>query len=278
VTLDVAAALRLDLDGDTLWATINRPHTRNAINLDVVAGLETMVATAHEQRVKVLVLRGAGQTFCSGADLHELRRLADDPSALRSFMGRLGAVLEELECGPWITVAVVEGYAVAGGCELLLVSDVVVTATDARIGDRHVEYGLAPAAGASVRLPRAIPAAFARYLLLTGELLTGQEATEKGLATVAVEAPGLEDEVRRIVSRLLSRGHATLRTVKAMLADGRRDDASRLGRELDLFLAHVATSPDARAGLQAFRDGVRPVFDTDADVLARVDSLRGRPG
>ncbi|MEN3280302.1 MAG: enoyl-CoA hydratase [Solirubrobacteraceae bacterium] len=268
MTLELAGALRVDMDGDALWATINRPEIRNAINLEVIEGFEAMMATAHEQRVKVVVLRGAGRTFCSGADLHELHRLADDPQALRSFMRRLGAVLDQLERAPWVTVAVVEGYAVAGGCELLLACDIVLTAFDARIGDRHVEYGLVPAAGASVRLPRAIPPALARYLLLTGEMLSGQEAVDHGLATIAVEAQDLEDEAERIASRLLSRGHATLKTVKAMLADGRRDDASRLGRELDLFLAHVATSPDARAGLAAFRDGVRPVFDADTDVLA----------
>jgi enoyl-CoA hydratase/carnithine racemase len=254
-------SVRLRFDGDVLWALIDRPETRNAINRAVVTGLEQMVAAAHEQQVKVVVIRGAGGTFCSGADLHEVRLLADDPAGLESFMVRFGAVLEDLERAPWVTVAVIEGHAVAGGCELLLASDIAITATTARIGDRHVEYGLAPAAGASVRLPRAVAPAFARYLLLTGELLSGEDAAQKGLAAIAVEPDALDDEVGRIVARLRSRGRATLKTVKAMLDQAPRGEIQPLlRRELDLFLEHVATASDARRGLTAFHLGEEASF------------------
>jgi enoyl-CoA hydratase/carnithine racemase len=250
--------LLLSVEGDLLRATIDRPHTRNAIDLDVIAGLETLLDTAREAGVKAVVLRGAGGTFCSGADLRALRALIDDPPALRSFMARLGAVLEELERAPWVNVAVVEGYAVAGGCELLLACDIVVASTEARIGDRHVEHDLVPAAGGSVRLPRAVPALFARYLLLTGEMISGTEAAEQGLATLAVAPEGLDEEVERILARLCSRGRATLATIKTMLADGRAADLGpQLRRELDLFLAHVATDPGVRIGLDAFGDASR---------------------
>lgn len=265
-----AEAVRLSVEGELLRATIDRPQTRNAIDLDVVAGLEAMVETAREAHVKAVVLRGAGGTFCSGADLHAVRRLLDDPDGLRAFMERLGAVLEQLERAPWATVAVVEGHALAGGCELLLACDVVVAAEDALIGDRHVEYGLVPAGGGSVRLPQAVPALWARYLLLTGGMITGAEAAAKGLATIAVPAERLDEEVDRIVARLCSRGRATLATVKAMLAeDDGADTRARLRREIDLFLAHVADAPDVRIGLDAFRDRVLPVFDAPGVPAAR---------
>jgi enoyl-CoA hydratase len=256
VSVPGPAGLRLALDGDVLRATIDRPSTRNAIDLSVIEGLERMVAAAHEQRVKVVVLRGAGGTFCSGADLREVRRLLDDPSGLRSFMARFGAALEELERSPWANVAVVEGYALAGGCELLLACDVVVAGTEARIGDRHAEHGLAPAGGGSVRLPEALPPALARYLLLSGEMLSGAEAAAAGLVTSAVEPSLLETEVDRIVARLRGRGRVTLATIKTMLADdgAAEERHARLERELDLFLAH-ARSADARAGLDSFLDG-----------------------
>jgi enoyl-CoA hydratase/carnithine racemase len=256
-----AGAVRLRLDGDVLHATIDRPHARNAIDDDVVAGLEAAIETARERDVKVVVLRGAGGSFCAGADLHAIEARLDDEAALRAFLERLGAVLTGFERAPWVTLAVVEGYAVAGGCELLLACDVVLAAADARIGDRHVEYGLVPGGGASVRLPRAVAPQFARYLLLTGELITGSEAAERGLATLAVAPERLDEEVERILARLRSRGRATLATVKAMLADDRTADAApRLRREIDLFLAHLADAPDARIGLAAFRDRVAPSF------------------
>ena len=252
-------AVRLRLDGDVLHATIDRPHARNAIDHDVVAGLEAAVATARQQDVKVVVLRGAGGSFCAGADLRTIEALLDDEAALRAFLERLGAVLTSLERAPWVTLAVVEGYAVAGGCELLLACDVVVAAADARIGDRHVEHGLVPGGGSSVRLPRAVGPQFARYLLLTGELISGSEAAERGLATLAVAPERLDEEAGRIVARLRSRGRGTLATVKAMLAEDRTADAApRLRREIDLFLAHLASAPDARVGIAAFRERVAP--------------------
>jgi enoyl-CoA hydratase/carnithine racemase len=260
-----AGAVRLSVEGELLRALIDRPQARNAIDLEVVAGLEAMVETAREAQVKAVVLRGAGGTFCSGADLHEVRALIDDPTGLRSFMSRLGTVLEQLKRAPWVNVAVVEGYAVAGGCELLLACDIVVSADDALIGDRHVEYGLVPAGGGSVRLPRTVPALCARYLLLTGEMISGTEAAAKGLATIAVAPQGLDEEVDRIVARLCSRGRATLQTVKAMLVgEPDADEAARLRHEIDLFLAHVAGAPDVRIGLDAFRDRVAPTFDAPA--------------
>jgi enoyl-CoA hydratase/carnithine racemase len=251
-----AGAVRLRLDGQVLHATIDRPQARNAIDHEVVDGLAATVATAREAGVKVVVLRGAGGSFCAGADLKLVRSLLDDPAALDAFLSRLGAALTELERGSWVTVAVVEGWAVAGGCEILLACDVVVAAEDARIGDVHVVRGLVPGGGASVRLPRRVPELRARWLLLSGETLSGAEAVAAGLATFAVPPAQLDAEAARVVERLSGHGAATLATVKAMLAADPAapagDGQAALRRELDLFHAHVAGAPDARAGLDAF--------------------------
>ena len=262
MTVDAVGGVRLSGDGAVLRVLIDRPHRLNAIDLDVLAGLEAMLATAAERRVKVVVLRGVGGSFCSGADLHMVRQMAHDGPALRSFMARLGEVLEGLERAPFVSVAVVEGYAVAGGCELLLACDIAVAAEDARIGDRHVEYGLAPAAGGSVRLVGSTSAAFARYLLLTGELVSGSDAVAMGIAARAVPAEALDGEVDRLVARLASRGRGALGTVKAMLRPSSEfGSRARLERELDLFLEHMTTSSDPHVGLQAFVDGTAATFE-----------------
>lgn len=258
----MSAPVHLRLDGDVLWALLDRPDTRNAINLSVIAGLETMLATAEEHQVKVVVIRGEGGTFCSGADLHELRGLADDPVALESFMLRFGAVLDELEQAQWATVTVIEGHAVAGGCELLLASDISIAAANARIGDGHVNYGLVPAAGGSVRLPRAVAPSLARYLLLTGDTLSGAESARNGLVTMAVEPEALDERVAHVVALVRSRGRATVKTVKTMLSQEPCTEKGLLLRhEVDLFLEHMGHAPDARRGLQAFHDRVTASFD-----------------
>lgn len=246
------SAVRLREEQDVVWALIDRPSARNAIDFEVLAGLEAMVRRVRETQAKVLVLRGAGGTFCSGADLELLAELIDDPSATRSFMARLGAVLEQLEQAPWVTLAVIEGYALAGGCELMLASDIALAATDAKIGDRHAELGLLPAAGGSVRLPRTIPPMLARYLLLTGEMISGASAAEIGLVSIAVGPAELDAELDRLLRRLCDRERATIAGIKQMLAADRASLAPRLRAELSLFLSHLRDAPDARAGLHSF--------------------------
>jgi enoyl-CoA hydratase len=273
-----AGRVRLMVDRDVLWAEIDHVEARNAINSSVLSGLEHMIDLARLRRVKVVVIRGAGGTFCSGADLNELKSMRGDRAALSAFMGRLGSVLETLVSAPWVSVAVVEGHAVAGGCELLLASDIVIAAANAQIGDGHVAYGLAPAAGASIRLPRAVTPALARYLLLTGDMVTGEEAERKGLVTLSVPPEKVEVELRRVVARVSSRGRATLRTIKAMLATSGDDLRPLLHRELDLFLDHMANAPDPERGLAAFQRRQTPSFEDLAGPPNGSDPSPRQPG
>ena len=246
-------------------AVIDRPTHRNAINTAVVAGLEHAVALATSRRAHVLLITGAGGTFCSGADLHELAALRaerDQFSRLGAFMERLENVLVALHKGPFVSLAVVDGYAVAGGCEILLFCDISVAATDARIGDRHAEYGLVPAAGGSVNLVRTLPTARANYLLLTGELISGQQAAAWGIVSTAVEPGHLAETTERVLGRLTSRSHDALVATKNLIADANRlerDEALR--RERETFVRHLA-SADVAEGLAAFRERRAPLFPT----------------
>jgi len=251
-------------DAEVVWAQIDRPERRNAINLEVVAGLEEAVELAVATEAKVLAVRGASGTFSSGADLDLLARLAGDEGALFLFMKRLGRVLDRLEAGPFVSLAVVEGYAVAGGFELLLATDLSLASTDAKIGDRHAEYGLIPAAGGTVRLSEQLPRALASYLLLTGDIIDGRRAAEIGLVSAAVSPAELDEAVMRLVSRLRARSADSLRAVK-QLTNARRvpGRASALERELDVFLGHVRESADAREGLEAFSARREPRFGAE---------------
>jgi len=128
-----------------LRATIDRPEARNAISPSVVEGLEAAVRRAGQIGARVLVVRGAAGTFCAGADLEFVRSTIDQPGALddggafASVIRRLNDILLAIEAAPFASVAVVEGFALAGGCELLLACDVVVADEEARIGDRHLD-------------------------------------------------------------------------------------------------------------------------------------------
>ena len=246
-------------EGAVLRATIDRPDARNAISPSVIEGLEATVRRASECGARVLVLRGAAGTFCAGADLDWVLSTVDQPGALEddgvfaSGIRRLNHVLLAIEAAPFASVAVVEGFALAGGCELLLACDVVVAAEDTRLGDRHLELGLLPGAGGSVRLHKALTPARSRWLLLSGEMISGREAAEWGLVTRAVPRDELDDVAESMISRLASRSAAAIAGMKEMIAAS-RDIAVPDGIEAErrIFTDHMAKSDDMRAALARF--------------------------
>jgi enoyl-CoA hydratase/carnithine racemase len=246
-------------DGPVVRATIDRPGARNAISPSVVEGLEAAVQRARQSNAKVLVLRGSAGTFCAGADLSFVLSTIDQPGGMDdngpfgSVIRRLNDVLLEIEAAPFASVAIVEGFALAGGCELLLACDVVVADEAARIGDRHLELGLLPGGGGSVRLHRALTPARSRWLLLSGEMITGREAAEWGLVTRAVPRDRLDETAETMIARLASRSADALSGIKEMI-DAVRDIPVPDGivAERRIFLDHMAKSEDVRAALARF--------------------------
>lgn len=259
-----AGEVLIEDEGDVVHVTLDRARARNAIDEGVLHGLEVAVALAGSSRPRVVVLRGSGRSFCAGADLGHLARIRSDGAAMEDYMTRLGRVLDALAGGPYVSVAVVQGHAVAGGFELLLAADIVVAASDAVIGDRHLEYGLVPAAGSSVRLTRAVSRATAHYLLLTGETLDGRRAAELGLVALAVDPAELADRVDALVARMRRRSADALRVMKEMCGDDGGGLVELLRRERALFLGHMRDSADVTEGLDAFATRRAPEFGVTA--------------
>ena len=246
-------------DGPVLRATIDRPDARNAVSPSVMEGLEAAVHRARETNARVLVLRGSGGTFCAGADLAFVLSTIDQPGAFEhdgafaSLIRRLNAVLLDIEAAPFATVAVVEGFALAGGCEILMACDVVVADEKARIGDRHLELGLLPGGGGSVRMHKALTPARSRWLLLSGEMISGTEAAEWGLVTRAVPRDRLDEVAEAMIARLASRSADALAGVKEMVSAGRDIPvADGIEAERRIFVDHMTKSDDVRAALARF--------------------------
>jgi enoyl-CoA hydratase/carnithine racemase len=248
------------LAGGVARVLIDRPSAMNALSPEVLDGLRRAIDTAHDAGAAVLVLRGAGGTLSAGADLKYLRRILDDPGAVERYLTAIGAMIDALEAAPFVTVAVVEGYALAGGCEILLGCDLAVVAEDARIGDRHLEYGLLPGAGGSVRLHRALPGPLARRLLYTGEMISGELAHQWGLVSHAVPAAELDLAVDLLVDRLARHSVAALTSMKRLYRAGRETPvAEALVAERAVLMDHLH-GPAVAEGLAAFGSGRAPDF------------------
>jgi len=266
-TKERAAAVRIRIGdvviterGPVVEAMIDRPEVKNAINTGVIEGLEAALEHALTYQARVLLIRGAGGTFCSGADLHHVDQMRHNAAKLDEWMARLSSLFDAFVAAPCAVVAAVEGYAVGGGLELLLACDVVIATHDARIGDGHGQYGLAPAGGAAVRLTRTLPRALAAYLLLSADLLTGGQAAMWGLVTTAVAPAELDDAVDRMVSRISDRSTHGLATIKRMMLNAATLPAvEATRRERALFGIHM-TTPDPIIGLAAFHDHRIPRF------------------
>ncbi|MEU7145392.1 enoyl-CoA hydratase/isomerase family protein [Nocardia sp. NPDC046473] len=255
-----AGDVAISVDGLVVTAMLDRPNAKNSINEGILIGLEAATRTAEEIGARVLVIRGAGGNFCTGADLVEADRIRRDRSMLEEFSNRFCRILDDIETGRFVSIAVIEGFAVAGGCELLLACDIVIAESSALIGDGHMNFGLVPAAGGSVRLPRHLPQARANYLLLVGGLLTGTQAADWGLVTFVTERANLTAMVEGIASQTAARSSYALATMKKMIESTRQSfpvDAQKFERER--FVDHMQTR-DVEEGLSAFREKRLPVF------------------
>lgn len=236
-------------------ATIDRPRVFNALNDAVVSGLERALEVAEESDATVFVLRGAGSNFCAGADLEYASTLFDDlEGGLFAYIERLRSVCDRLADGPFVSLALVKGYALAGGYEILTACDMAVATMDASIGDRHLEYALAPGLGASVRVARHLTSKQARYLAFTGETITGEQAARWGLVSHAWQAEVFDHQADLLVNRLASRSHRALQLYKSMLLSGERDGfVEAMRHEESMFREYQTHHRDAREGIERFK-------------------------
>lgn len=201
------------------WLWLNRPACRNALDETLIASLEAALDDAErDPRTDALVIAGTGPSFCAGADLKALLAFAAEGRSPLAFLERVSATFTRIESSPLPVVAALHGHAVAGGLELALAADVVVAAGSTLIGDGHLVNGLLPAGGSSVRLPRKVGFARARWLLLTGELVPAAELEADGWLHAVVPDHRLHDVADQLASRLAEVAGPAQSRLKQLLA------------------------------------------------------------
>lgn len=219
------------------WIRLNRPDAANSRNQRMRAELlELYAAVAADDTVRVVVLGAAGDRhFCAGMDLKE----AGGPETLAQQKARLsrGRDIDALATLPVPTVAAVNGAAMGGGFEMALACDIRVVADTARVALPEVKIGLVPGGGATQRLPRIVGYAKAAEMILAGDVLTGPEIVEAGLARSSVPLADLDETVTELATEIAEKPPAAVRAAKELLAASQRLplDAG-LGKELDTLL------------------------------------------
>ena len=256
-------AVLLALEKTTAWITLNRSEAMNAMSPALTAGLmEALDAVERDERVRVVVITGSGRAFSAGGDLKSFRETvgAAKYDAFVDRLRRSQAMFRRVEQLPCPVIAAVNGYAVAGGLELLLCCDLVIAAESAKIGDGHAKYGVIPGGGSTARLPRKVPVNVAKMLLLTGELWPARDLLAAGLVNAVVPDADLRASVADLADRLARNSPLGLRWIKRLVNDGLDQPVETAARaELAAFDSYVR-SEDFLEGLTAFQEKRTPRF------------------
>jgi len=270
-TYHSADGLAVAFDGRVLRCTFDRPDKRNALNDPIMFGLINALDTANrDERVRAVVLTGAGEHFCGGADI-VARNKAKDESGERPARPRVGSIQRRVPSTahrliPLITsvqipvVCRVQGWAAGIGLHVAAAADFTVAADDATFWEPFSSRGFTPDSGGTWLLPRRVGETRARDLLLLGRRLTGVEAAQWGLVHESVPTADLDGAVDALVDRLASGPTVALGMTKWLLRDSPTTTLPDHLQSEAMALELSSRSEDFREGLAAFVEKRDPEF------------------
>ncbi len=253
--------------GHVAIVTFNRPEARNAINPEVAVRLaDAWQDVKDNDAVRVAVLTGTGSAFCAGADLGQLipmisgarkpenewdARVASD----RGIIGR--AILRDFDTEKPV-IAAINGHAIAGGMEIVQGTDIRVSVPEARFGVQEVKWAIFPGGGSTVRLPAQLPYAKAMELLLTGDLITAEEALALGFLNYVTDDP--MQKAMEIAEKIAANGPIAVKAIRRSAREclGKPErEALRIENEIS---APVFQTEDAKEGPRAFMEKRQPEY------------------
>ena len=239
--------------------TLNRPERRNALNAQMIAELTHALGEAANCSCRVAVLTGTGSAFCSGMDLDNLKNLLGSTPEQNlkdsETMVRLFRCLYEF---PKVTIAAVNGPAIAGGTGLALLCDFTLAVPEAKFGYTEVRIGFVPAI-VSTFLLRQVGEKQARDLLLTGRIFAAEEAAKLGLINEIVPADKLMARARELAALLMENSASSLRATKQLLTDHARMELDAQIEAAVRENAAIRTTADFREGITSFLEKRKPV-------------------
>jgi methylglutaconyl-CoA hydratase len=252
--------VQLAYDGRVATITLNRPEKRNAISFDLIDDLLQALDDVAKSEAIVLIVTGAGKAFCSGLDLDNLK----------SLLGRSGEqnlqdsqtmvqLFRSVYEFPKVTIAAVNGPAIAGGTGIALLCDFTLAVPEAKFGYTEVRIGFVPAI-VSTFLLRQVGEKQARDLLLTGRLFGAEEAARMGLVSEIVPAENLMTRARELATLLMENSPSSLRATKQLLTTHARAEIDAQIESAVRENAAIRTTADFREGISSFLEKRKPVW------------------
>ncbi len=245
--------------GAVAVVTVNRPDKLNALNIETREEIvEVFKALGQDDTVRVVVITGAGdKAFIAGADIDEFK--GKTAIAQREIM-RSSRAFDAMEDFPKPVIAMINGFALGGGCELAMGCDLRIASAKARLGQPEIKLGVIPGGGGTQRLPRLVGEGKAMELILTGDMIDAEEARRLGLVNQVFAPEELRAKTMELANRIAEMSPVALAMAKqAVKSAARLDLRAGLDAETELF-ALTFSSEDKEEGVSAFVEKRKPVF------------------
>jgi methylglutaconyl-CoA hydratase len=254
------STLLLEFSGEIARITLNRPDKRNAINPQMMCDLQTAFDTIEKSHSRLVILTGAGKCFCAGMDLDMLATIAKQSAAEnQEDSRRIAKLLRRIWSFPRPLIAAVNGAAYAGGCGIATLCDFTLAAPEAKFGYTEVKIGFLPAI-VSVFLTRQIGEKRSRDLLLTGRIISAEQAMDYGLVTEVVPAESLLDRANALADQLMAASPSSLTRAKHLLTSSA---AAGIDHDLERAIlenARIRCTPDFKEGVASFLEKRKPIW------------------
>ncbi len=243
--------IRTATEGAIAIVTLNRPQVLNALNTELMTELaDAMQAFDHDEHVRVIILTGGERAFAAGADIKEMAEESTVSMMLRDNL----AIWDRIRFIKKPIIAAVSGFALGGGCELLMMCDIVVASETAQFGQPEINIGVIPGAGGTQRLTRVLGKYRSMEIILTGRPFSAKEAFDLGLVNKVVPVEVLLDEARAMATEIAKKSplavrlakEAVLKTYEMTLNEGLQFERKSFYMLFD--------SKDQKEGMRAFME------------------------
>lgn len=250
----------LSFEGEIGILTINRPKTLNALNIETLKEIQLGIQEVKDRsEMKVLIITGAGEkAFVAGADIAEMKDMSSIEAINFSKLGH--QTLKMIQDLDQPVIAAVNGFALGGGTEIALACDFIYASENARFGLPEVTIGIFPGFGGTQRLPRLIGKGRAKELILTGKMISVQEAFQMGMVNRIFPLASLMDETKKVAAQIAGNGAMGVRLAKMVVNTGfNMDLAEACALETYAFGIGFATE-DRKEGMTAFIEKRKPDY------------------
>jgi len=238
---------------------INRPTVLNALDKETLGELTKAIEDLeHDKTVKVAIVTGEGKAFIAGADIKQMKEM--NTLEAKEFAETGHNLLLKIEQSRLPYIAAINGFALGGGCEVMMACDIILASELAKIGQPEINLGIHPGFGGTQRLSRLVGRIKAKELLLTGDTITAEEALRIGLVNKVVKPEKLIEETVKLAHQIMGKSSVQTAFIKSLVNKGSDIDlASACALEISYFSSSFSTE-DQKEGMAALLEKRKPVF------------------